>query len=124
MTKYNRISEPLRKAKQSAMLTEDIERANAKRLEDAYREKRRNDARDEELFKFGTDLFNAGYTLDDFILTINSCIENGYRTASELEATGWFLYDNIAHVPSFEKLVKRALFLWISVQSLTDITVI
>ena len=106
MVKYNKANEPLRKAKQSANLIEDIMRSNEAKLKQAYEAKKRYDARDEELFKFGSELYDNGYNLDDFIGSIKTCIESGYKTAEQIEATGWFLYDNIEHVPSFEKLAK------------------
>ena len=105
MVKYNRVSAPLRKAKESAMLIEDIERSNVRKLEQAYQQKRRNDAWDKELYDFGTDLYNAGYNLEDFVSSIKECINSGFMTAEQIEATGWFLYD-IEHVPSFQKLAK------------------
>ena len=103
MSKYDKKKQALRLAKELTGATFSDVNNNTLKTYDKMR--RFRNSRDRELYNFGIELYNNGYSLDDFKNSINACIECGFNSAEQIDATGWFTYEYIENIPSALKII-------------------
>ena len=108
MTKFNKINEPFRKAKEMINVVESQKASDERTLKTLNRIRNFNMAKDNELFKFGGDLFLAGYSIDDVKVDIQTyaALLNEGKTANG--ENNIFKYEGITHIPPIEKFTAIA----------------
>ncbi len=102
MAKYNRISEPLRLAKDMPIIAESQKIGDETTLKTLDKKRKYHESRDPELLQFGRDLYCAGYTLDEIrndIKNYEELIKQGKRASN----SQIFMYDGLECIPSIEK---------------------
>ena len=105
MAKYNRLSEPLEKAKKIIDISEGKRISDETTLKTMDKIRKYNKAKDQELLQFGCDLYHAGYTLNDFQKDIEICREI-ISSGKDISNYDIFKYDGIEHVPSLIKFLE------------------
>ena len=108
MAKYNRISEPIRKAKQTIDVIAGKEAHDEAILKENFRTRTFNEAMDKNLLQFGIDLYVHGYTLNDVLMDMELCVAMRDNNKNYDSDKSMFSYDGISTAPSFKKMLAVA----------------
>ena len=108
MTKYNRIDEPVRKAKNTINVIASMQAHEEAILKDNVRTRTFNESMDKNLLQFGIDLYEHGYSLSDVKMDMELCVAMRDNNREYDSSKSMFSYEGIENVPTFKQVLAMA----------------